>query len=294
MVLNPAHLIAIALGEELVANYHEMFGDRHPPYVSILRGTAKLVMERIANSDALYHDAHHTLMVTLVGQAILKGRLLVAELRADDWLHFTIALLCHDLGYLRGICPGDTEDSFVTNEQGDMVRAPRGASDAFLTPHHIERAKIFVRHRCAVIESLDAERISRAIELTRFPVPEDNDHAETDTEAGLLRAADLIGQLADPFYPRKLNALFHEFVETGVAERLGYRTPADLAEHYPRFFWHAVEPYIGDALEHLQRTVEGKQWIANLYSHVFVEEHLRDRPGPQRGAEALRSAARPD
>lgn len=294
MVLNPAHLIATALGEELVANYHEMFGDRHPPYVSILRGTAKLVMERIANSDALYHDAHHTLMVTLVGQAILKGRLLVAELCADDWLHFTIALLCHDLGYLRGICPGDTEDSFVTNEQGDMVRAPRGASDAFLTPHHIERAKIFVRHRCAVIESLDAERISRAIELTRFPVPEDNDHAETDTEAGLLRAADLIGQLADPFYPRKLNALFHEFVETGVAERLGYRTPADLAEHYPRFFWRAVEPYIGDALEHLQRTVEGKQWIANLYSHVFVEEHLRDRPGPQRGAEALRSAARPD
>ena len=60
MVLNPAHLIATALGEELVANYREMFGDRHPPYVSILRGTAKLVIERIANSDALYHDSHHT------------------------------------------------------------------------------------------------------------------------------------------------------------------------------------------------------------------------------------------
>jgi hypothetical protein len=283
-VLNPAHLIATALGDELVANYREMFGDRYPVYVPILRGAAKLVMERIANSDALYHDSHHTLMVTLVGQAILKGRLLVAELHADDWLHFTVALLCHDLGYLRGICPGDTEDSFVINQQGDMVRAPRGASDAFLTPHHVERAKIFVRHRCAVIEGLEPERIVRAIELTRFPVPEDNDHAETDTEAGLLRAADLIGQLADPFYPRKLNALFHEFVETGVAERLGYQTPADLAAHYPRFFWQAVEPYIGDALQHLQRTVEGKQWIANLYAHVFVEEHLRERPGPQRGA----------
>jgi hypothetical protein len=284
MVLNPAHLIASALGDELVANYREMYGERHPPYVSILRGTARVVIERIANSDALYHDSHHTLMVTLVGQAILKGRLLVEEVRADDWLHFTIALLCHDLGYLRGICPGDTADSYVVNEQGDMVRAPRGASDAFLTPHHIERGKIFVRHRCAVLEALDAERITRAIELTRFPVPEDNDHAETDTEAGLLRAADLIGQLADPFYPRKLNALFHEFVETGVAERLGYKTPADLAEHYPRFFWQKVAPYIDDALQHLQRTVEGKQWIANLYSHVCVEEHRRDRPGPQRGA----------
>jgi len=44
-----------------------------------------------------------------------------------------------------------------------------------------------------------------------------------------------------------------------------------------------VEPYIRPALQHLQRTVEGKQWIANLYAHVFVEEHVRARPGPQRG-----------
>ena len=58
-----------------------------------------------------------------------------------------------------------------------------------------------------------------------------------------------------------------------------------LAERYPRFFWQAVEPYIGDALEHLQRTVEGKQWIANLYAHVFAEEHRRARLGPQRNAD---------
>jgi hypothetical protein len=194
-----------------------------------------------------------------------------------------VAVLCHDLGYLRGICPGDTDQTFVTNEEGDVVKAPRGASDAFLTPFHIERGKVFIRHRCAAMGLLDAERIARAIELTRFPVPEDNDHAETDTEAGLVRAADLIGQLADPFYPRKLNALYHEFVETGVAERLGYRSATDVAERYPRFFWQAVEPYIGDALQHLQRTVEGKQWIANLYAHVFAEEHRRERLGPQRG-----------
>ncbi|HSA79541.1 MAG TPA: hypothetical protein VLE23_01880 [Geminicoccaceae bacterium] len=282
-MLNPVHLLANALGEEMVANYRDIFGDREPEYGTILRATSKLVVERIANSDALYHDSHHTVMVTLVGQAILKGRILVQHLDPVDWLHSTVALLCHDLGYLRGICPGDTDQTFVTNEQGDVVRAPRGASDAFLTPYHIERGKIFVRHRCAPIQHLDEERIARAIELTRFPVPADNDHAETDTEAGLVRAADLIGQLADPFYPRKLNALYHEFAETGVAERLGYGSPTDVAEHYPGFFWEKVEPYIGDALQHLSRTVEGKQWIANLYAHVFAEEHRRDRLGPQRG-----------
>jgi hypothetical protein len=282
-MLNPAHLVANALADELVQNYRDIFGDRSPAYPAILRSAAKLVIERIANSDALYHDSHHTVMVTLVGQAMLRGRVLAEKVTDVDWLHFTLALLFHDIGYLRGICPGDTESCFVINERGDRVSAPRGASDAFLTPYHVERSKIFVNHRCSMNDYLDAERIARAIELTRFPVPEDDDHAETDTEAGLLRAADLVGQLADPHYPRKLNALFHEFVETGVAERLDFRSPADLAERYPRFFWSVVEPYIRPALQHLQRTVEGKQWIAQLYAHVFVEEHVRARPGPQRG-----------
>jgi hypothetical protein len=286
-MLNPAHLIADALGDELVRIYRDTFGDREPDHASIARTAAKLVVERIANSDALYHDSHHTVMVTLVGQAIFRGRILVEELREVDWLHFTVALLCHDIGYLRGMCPGDGDDVFVINEQGDTARPPRGASDAFLTPYHIERGKIFVRHRCARLPLLDAERIARAIELTRFPVPKDNDHAETDTEAGLVRAADLIGQLADPFYSRKLNALYYEFAETGVADQLGYKSPADVAEHYPRFFWEKVEPYIGDALRHLARTVEGKQWIANLYAHVFVEEHARWRMGPQRGNQRI-------
>jgi hypothetical protein len=93
---------------------------------------------------------------------------------------------------------------------------------------------------------------------TRFPVPDDDDHRETDTEAGLVRAADLIGQLADPFYPRKLNALFYEFEEIGCNARLGYACPADIADHYPRFFWMKVEPFIGDALRYLALTVEGR------------------------------------
>jgi hypothetical protein len=42
----------------------------------------------------------------------------------------------------------------------------------------------------------------------------------------LVRAGDLIGQLGDPLYPRKLNALYYEFAETGVHEKLGYRSPS--------------------------------------------------------------------
>ncbi|MEY3329586.1 MAG: hypothetical protein RLZZ115_2469, partial [Cyanobacteriota bacterium] len=42
--------------------------------------------------------------------------------------------------------------------------------------------------------------IQHYIELTRFPVPNDEEHRGTSDYPGLIRAADLIGQLADPRY----------------------------------------------------------------------------------------------
>jgi hypothetical protein len=102
----------------------------------------------------------------------------------------------------------------------------------------------------------------------------------------LVRAADLIGQLGDPLYPHKLNALYYEFAEIGVNQRLGYVSPADVAEQYQTFFWSKVEPYIGDAISHLELTMEGRQWIAQLYSNVFALEHYRQHMGPQVGASA--------
>ena len=112
-------------------------------------------------------------------------------------------------------------------------------------------------------------------------MPNDEDHRETDTEAGLVRAADLIGQLADPFYPRKLNALFYEFEEIGCNASLGYKSPADIADHYPRFFWTKVEPFVGDAMNYLALTVRGRQWIADLYCNVFEVEHGIRKMGPE-------------
>ena len=53
----------------------------------------------------------------------------------------------------------------------------------------------------------------------------------------MLRAADLIGQLGDPNYLRKSNALFYEFEEIGLNKTLGYETPADVVYKYPQFYW---------------------------------------------------------
>jgi hypothetical protein len=282
-MLNPTSLLADALGRNLAETYRRIYGDQEPRIAAGLDEAARLVIERIGSSDALYHNCEHTALVTLCVQDILRGRRLERVVTPIDWAHTMLAALTHDIGYVRGICAGDTADQFVIDPAGNMVTPPRGASDAFLAPYHVERGKITVRERFAPVPFIDEERIAGAIELTRFPVPDDEDHAATDTTAGLIRAGDLIGQLGDPLYPRKLSALFHELVETGVHEKLGYDSPADMVDHYPQFFWNKVERYIGHALHYLELTMEGKQWTATLYSHIFAIEHNRRYMGPQLG-----------
>jgi hypothetical protein len=280
-MLNSTTLLADELGQRLSSTFRRTFGGSEPRYAALLDEAARLIIERLATSDALYHNAEHTALVTLVAQDIVRGLRLTRNISPEDWLHYILAALTHDVGYVRGTCPGDDGDSQVIDTAGNTVLVSRGASDACLAPYHVSRSQITVRMRFAGHAFVDGERIARAIELTRFPVPDDGDHAETNTEAGLVRAADLIGQLGDPLYPRKLNALFHEFAETGVNKKLNYTTPADVAERYPRFFWSKVEPYIRDAIQHLELTMEGRQWVAQLYSNVFAMEHHRQHMGPQ-------------
>jgi hypothetical protein len=275
-MFNPRQIVIQAFVDELRDMYGQIYGVLEPAYPDIISFVGRLALENIADSDAAYHDMNHTIMVTLVGQEILRGKhTREGGVRPRDWLHFTISLLCHDIGYVRGVCRGDRDGEYIYNEKGDLVRIPAGATDASLTPYHVTRSKLFVRERFgkASLIHVDTREIEANIEHTRFPVPEDEQHTSSGDYPGLLRAADLIGQLADIDYLRKTSALFAEFREIGANEKLGYQSPDDLRAAYPAFFWRAVRPYIGDALRYLRVTQEGKQWIANLYAHVFSEEH---------------------
>jgi hypothetical protein len=281
--MNLTSIIIETVGNRMEETYLSLYGPLEPIYPKALNSAAHMALELIANSDALYHDVHHTVLVTLVGEAILRGRHMIKRITPEDWIHFMGACLLHDIGYVRGVCPGDTNTEFIIDTKGNRITLPRGATDAFLTPYHVDRGILFAKNRGQELPYVDIERLARAIELTRFPIPDSDDHQETDTEAGLVRAADLIGQLGDPDHMRRLPGLYHELVETGTADRLGYTSAADLAEDYPAFFWNVAQPYLKDALRYLQLTQEGKQWIANLHSHVFAVEHNQFHLGPFSG-----------
>lgn len=276
-----ASLTADALQSFLVADLNRTFGSSQTSIAEAVGSVAHIAIEGIGNSDALYHTLEHTLLVTLVGRDILRGRALTEHTTPKDWAHFLIACLLHDIGYVRGALKDDGETEFVADGRGGRISLPRGASDASLEPYHVERSKLFVRERIGRTALLDAERIAEAIEATRFPVGEVS-AGEPGSEPALVRAADLIGQLGDPHYLRKANALYAEFNENGINQRLGYQSPADLVERYPDFFWQSVSPYLGPAIRYLNVTVSGRQWIANLNSNIFCAERALRLVGPQR------------
>jgi hypothetical protein len=257
------------------------FGSTDAGLIELVQSAARLAVDCIGNSDALYHNVEHTMLVTFAGYDILRGRRLLTETNASDFAHLIVACLFHDIGYVRGILNGDSADGYIVDAKGNKAKLPRGSSDAALLPYHVDRSKLFVIDRLSNIKSLDATRVANAIEFTRFPPSHGPD--DSDSEEGMLvRAADLIGQLGDPHYLRKANALYYEFEEVGMNKQLGYASPADLIDLYPQFYWSSVSAHIQSAIRYLNVTSSGRQWIANLYSNIFRAERELSLCGPQR------------
>lgn len=267
--------------EQLRASYRRTYGDIQPEYGNVVSWVGRLALENISNSDALYHDIDHTIMVSLAGLSIIEGKhLREGGISPRDWMRYMIAVLCHDIGYVRGVLKKDTEDKFSTGVADEMVEISKDGTDVALTPYHVNRSMQFVRERfgSGLLEEMDqqveAEEIASYIDMTRFPAPNDDKYKDTKGLGGLVRAADFVGQLGDPDYFRKTPALFYEFQELGLNENLGYKSPHDMRRNYAKFYWSQVNPYLKDALNYLRLTEDGKQWVANMHSHVFDSEHI--------------------
>ena len=256
----------------------EIVPDTPPEYKNIIADSVHASLNIISLSDAMYHDVEHTCLVTLCGQEIFCGKKVKdGNLNSKDWLHFTISLLFHDIGYVKNILPNDDGNYQIVNEAGDKVSLESGQTDASLTPYHVERGKMYINQR-SWPEYVDKKILMDLISFTQFPQPERGEPKGEDEEkffalANLVGSADLIGQLADPMYDEKIPRLFYEFKESGTSDKMGYKSSQDLRVGFPSFFINFVRPNIQDALDYLQITEEGRSWIAGLNYHVFSQSH---------------------
>ena len=275
MIFYPQALTINAFCSHLENHYNINYGETEIPFGEIASWAARLSLENIANSDMLYHNLEHTVMVTSAGLSILHGKQLIdGGVSPNDWLHCTLSMLFHDIGYRKGICRDDTNDTFVISDTGETVSFPETTTDAVLSPYHVDRSKIFVHERFEQnMRNIDAGRIAEYIEKTRFPVPADEPPGDANDLGTLTRAADMVGQLGDPNYLTKIPALYYEFEELGWNKKFGYLRPGDLRREYANFYWEHANPHIKPVEHYLKATQEGRQWLANLHAHIFNVEH---------------------
>ena len=96
-------IVADELGKHLADDFRRLFGSSHQDRAERIDGIARVALECLGKSDALYHNVEHTFLVTLVGRDILRGRMLTERIEPDDYSHLIVACLLHDIGYVRGL-----------------------------------------------------------------------------------------------------------------------------------------------------------------------------------------------
>src|ERR1700756_3980365 len=111
-------LTAEALASFLASEMNRRFESSPARLTEMVPSAARLALECIGNSDALYHDVEHTMLVTLAGHDIMMGKALLVSTQPDDYAHLVVACLMHDIGYVRGILKGDGPDGFVVDASG--------------------------------------------------------------------------------------------------------------------------------------------------------------------------------
>jgi hypothetical protein len=242
------------------------FGAHGARAASELARLAETAFAALATTNAPYHDLAHTRLVTRAGLDLVAGRAATEPLGVEDVANPLAACLLHDIGYVRGVAPGDRGRDLVVDAQGTRRTLGAGEGDAVLLPLHVDRSKLAARALLAGARHLDAARVEAAIEATRFPAPAPA--AGLDPEARLVRAADLIGQTADPDYFDKAHALFRELSTSAADVGAGYRSAAGLIAGFPEFYRAHVAPVLDGVRPWLEATPGGRRWLAGLETNL--------------------------
>jgi hypothetical protein len=218
----------------------DLFTGRYPEYQPI---------------DTAYHDITHTLQATLCLVELIHHRHhtdAVPRITADDFRCALVAVLFHDIGYLK--------------KAGDLE-----GSGAKYTHLHEQRSCEFAR---AFLQQRDwSEDDIRFIENLIASTGPRADLAQIEYRSEIERmlgqavcTADYIGQMSDPNYPDRLEILFNEFAESyrfqqipreewpfASYEALLRSTP----DFWNLFVKHKLDVECAGVWEHLEHPVSG-------------------------------------
>jgi hypothetical protein len=174
-------------------------------------------------SNTKYHDLEHTCAVTLATVRLMHGIHVQNQTFSSRVIQLgLIGALFHDTGLIQ------------TEEEND------GTGAQYTIGHEDRSIALMEKHLSD--KDFPAENIldcSHIIMCTKLSLPLNETpfkSEETKTMGKVLGSADLIAQMADRNYLKKLPLLFLEFKEAGMA---GFETPLELFENTEEFY-HSV------------------------------------------------------
>lgn len=171
-----------------------LFAGRYPQYQAV---------------DTAYHNISHTMQATLCLVELLHHRHFTdatPRVSADDLKRAVVAMLFHDIGYLKEA--GDDQGSGAKYTHVHEARSCALAREFLSTKGWSEDDIVFVENLISATGPM--------ADLTKI-----NFRSETERLLGqVVCTADYIGQMSDPDYPDKLETLFHEFEESYLYQNL--------------------------------------------------------------------------
>jgi len=226
-----------------------LFAGRYPGYLAC---------------DTLYHDARHTLDMTLAMARLVDGHDRVqpesGKLGARRAALGVIIALLHDSGYMKRLSEAQV------------------GNGAIFTKTHVSRSADFLcRYLPAVGFGAEAEVAGRLVHFTGYEMDVDSIEVadpKDRTLGHMVGAADLIGQMSDRMYLEKCREyLYREFVLGSIAreklpdgrEIVRYSSPEDLICKTPGFYEYVARDRINRKLGAADRYAEAHFDGPSLY-----------------------------
>jgi hypothetical protein len=174
-------------------------------------------------SNTKYHDLEHTCAVTLAAARLMHGIHVQNQTLSSRVIQLgLIGALFHDTGLIQTVEENDGTGAQYTigHEDRSIALMEKYLSDKDFSAENILDCSHIIM----------CTRLS--LSLNEIPFRSE----ETKTMGKVLGSADLIAQMADRNYLKKLPLLFLEFKEAGMA---GFETPLELFENTEEFY-HSV------------------------------------------------------
>ena len=214
--------------------------------------------------DTLYHDARHTLDMTLAMARLVDGydrtQLIAEKLGARRAMLGVVIALLHDSGYMRRSSEADV------------------ANGAIFTKVHVSRSADFLaRYLPGIGFGAEAETAARLVHFTGYEMDVDDIKVAEPKDrliGYMVGTADLIGQMSDRMYLEKCREfLYREFVLGSIAretlpdgrEIVRYASPEDLIYKTPGFYEYVARDRINRKLGAADRWAEAHFDGPSLY-----------------------------